>query len=39
MKKLYVVLAIMGFGIYLMLTEKDKKKTKKKKWNDDSLPF
>lgn len=30
MKKLFVLLAIMGLGTYLMLTEKDKKKLNKK---------
>lgn len=25
MKKIAVILAVMGFGIYLMMTEKDKK--------------
>ena len=30
MKRLFVILTIMGFGTYLMMTEKNKKKTKKK---------
>lgn len=28
MKRLAIVLAVMGLGIYMMLTEKDKKKLK-----------
>lgn len=30
MKKLFVLLTIMGLGTYLMMTEKDKRKSKKK---------
>jgi hypothetical protein len=29
MKKLAIILAVMGFGVYLMLSEKDKKEFKK----------
>ncbi len=29
MKKLAIVLAVMGFGVFLMLSEKDKKEIKK----------
>ncbi len=29
MKKLAVILTVMGFGIYLMLSEKDKKELRK----------
>ncbi len=31
MKKIFILLAITGFGTYLMMTEKKKKKSKKKK--------
>lgn len=42
MKRLFILLSIMGLATYLMLTENDKKKMKKKlkkEWDDDSLPF
>ena len=29
MKKLAIILTVMGLGVYLMLTEKDKKRVKK----------
>ena len=31
MKKIFILLAITGFGTYLMMTEKKKKKSKKNK--------
>ena len=30
MKRLFVLLTVLGLGTYLMMTEKDKKKTKNK---------
>ena len=30
MKRLFVLLTVLGLGTYLMMTEKDKRKTKKK---------
>lgn len=42
MKRLAIIFGIMCFGAYLMLTEKDKKKIRKKvkkTFPDDGIPF